>query len=133
MKAAGGGGGLIAGPKRKPDAMAAVRGHSGFLNDEKFIRRLREQLGLVQSVSEIKSRERLAKKAKTEAATGELFDVAPKVLTKLRNGWWWAQRQAWRRRQWQRCPHGGGLGAEGGSDDAGDRDFDRRGRCLLVG
>jgi len=83
MKAAGGGGGLIAGPKRKPDAMAAVRGHSGFLNDEKFIRRLREQLDLAQSVSEIKSRERLAKKAKTDAATGELFDVAPRALAKL--------------------------------------------------
>jgi len=85
MKAAGGGGGLVAGPKRKLDAIAAVRGHSGLLNDEKCLRRLRAQLDLAQSVSEIKSQERLAKKAKTEAATGELFDVAPRALTKLRS------------------------------------------------
>ena len=85
MKAAGGDGGLIAGPKRKLDAIAAVRGHSGLLNDEKCLRRLRAQLDLAQSVSEIKSQERLAKKAKTEAATGELFDVAPRALTKLRS------------------------------------------------
>jgi len=85
MKAAGGGGGLIAGPKRKLDTTAAVRGHSGLLNDEKCLRRLRAQLDLAQLVSEIKSQERLAKKAKTEAATGELFDVAPGVLTKLRS------------------------------------------------
>ena len=82
MKAAGGGGGLIAGPKRNLDAIAAVRGHSGFLNDEKCIKRLRAQLDLAWSVSEIKSQERLAKKAKTDAATGELFDVAPRVLAK---------------------------------------------------
>jgi len=76
---------LVTGPKRKLDAIAAVRGHSGLLNDEKCLRRLRAQLALAQSVSEIKSQERLAKKAKTEAATEELFDVAPRALTKLRS------------------------------------------------
>ena len=48
--------------------------------------------------------------------------------------WWQVQRQAWRRRRrWRRCPHVGGMGAEGCSDDVSDRDFDHRWRCPLVG
>ena len=83
MKAAGGSGAQTNAPKRKMDALAGIRGHSGLLNDPGRMKRLKEQNDLAQSLSCIQRAQQHAKKAKKEADVAGLFDKAPCALLKL--------------------------------------------------
>ena len=85
MRAAGGSGGSKALPKRKLDAMCAIRGRSGFLNDEERMKKMRSQLDLAQSIASIHFAQKEEKKVKAAAATEGLFDLAPIALAKLRS------------------------------------------------
>jgi hypothetical protein len=53
MKSARGSGAQTNAPKRKMDALAGIRGHSGVLNDPVRLKRLKEQSDLAQSLSSI--------------------------------------------------------------------------------
>ena len=85
MRSAGGSGGSIRLPKRKLDAMAAIRGQSGIMNDKEHIRKMRAQLDLAQSLAAVKHAEVEAKRVKKDAAEAELFDSAPGAVAKLRS------------------------------------------------
>ena len=84
IQAAGGTGGSVALPKRKLDAMCAVRGQSGFLNDEGRMKKMKAQLDLAQSIASIQHAQHQEKKAKAAASVEGLFDQAPAALSKLR-------------------------------------------------
>jgi len=85
MRAAGGAGGSKALPKRKLDAMCAIRGRSGFLNDEGRMKKMKSQLDLADSIASIHFAQKEEKKVKAAAATEGLFELAPVALAKLRS------------------------------------------------
>ena len=85
MRNAGGSGGTRNLPKRKLDALSAVRGQSGFLNDKAHIRKMRAQLDLAQSLAAVKHAEVEAKRVKKDTAEAELFNSAPGAVAKLRS------------------------------------------------
>jgi hypothetical protein len=84
-RAAGGAGGSKALPKRKLDAMCAIRGPSGFLNDEERMKNMKSQLDLAQSISPIQYAQKEEKKVKAAAATEGMFELALNALAKLRS------------------------------------------------
>lgn len=85
MRAAGGAGGSKALPKRKLGAMCAIRGRSGFLNDEGRMKKMKSQLDLADSIASIHFAQKEEKKVKAAAATEGLFELAPVALAKLRS------------------------------------------------
>jgi hypothetical protein len=85
MRGAGGSGASIGLSKRKLDALSAVRGQSGFLNDDLRLSKMRDQLDLAASLSAVRQEEAQAKRAKKDAAVFGLFDGGPSALAKLRS------------------------------------------------
>ena len=69
--------------KRKLDAMGNVRGTCGFANDPERLKRLKSQLQLADSLSEINKVTAEEKALKNSKDTAELVDKAPAAMLKL--------------------------------------------------
>ena len=69
--------------KRKLDSLGNIRGHSSFANDGPRLKRLKNQLDLTVSISEINRLAADEKETKASKDTKELIDKAPAAVLKL--------------------------------------------------
>jgi hypothetical protein len=70
-------------PKRTLDQYALIKSHSGIVNSESNLNRMKNQMMLAKSLGEIEEADRQIKKTKIMVAEEMLKGKAPDALTKL--------------------------------------------------